>query len=191
MLAQICLGSPHVFHESISFDLQTRILQLMSTMLAAASPAEISRYEEKEGLVWGTFLPYMQFLYNPLTIADGREETGDNVDGIRRDLHLYSCNVLLHGLENALGRDIHFQILVREKLLDYSMCLPSVLPVDCRERARSLVNELSKHKQLQPPALCTLTKARMAKAFCGLQAVMEMHSIREFVHKYLSGDTSR
>ena len=170
----------------------------MSTMLEATSPAEISQYEEKEGLVWGTFLPYLRFLYNPTTVIDrGRsvENSEDNImktrslisQRILADLHILCCKVLLHGLENALGREIHFQILVKEGLLDYSTCLPAVLPQECKPRARSFVKELGKHRQLQPASLCTLAKAHLAKSFCGLKAVMDMHSIGEFVHNCLSG----
>lgn len=164
-------------------------------MLETASPAEISRYEEKEGLVWGTFLPYLRFLYNSSTMVDKSidEKRSDSaaVDDnkekdLRGDLYVHCCNVLLHGLENALSRDIHFQILLKEGLLDYSMCLSAVLPQACRFRARALVSELAKHRQLEPPSLSTIARAHIAKKFCGLQAVMEMHSIREFVYRCLS-----
>ena len=166
----------------------------MSAVLAAASPAEISRYEEKEGLVWGTFLPYMRFLYTPTTMFDkpaknrsnAEFDTADPEDTFRTDLHIHCCNILLYGLENALGREIHFQILVREGLLDYSMCLPAILPQECKPRARSLVNELGRRRQLQPASLCTLAKAHIAKSFCGLETVMKMHSIGELVHNCFS-----
>ena len=82
--------------------------------------------------------------------------------------------------------DHHLEVLLKEGLLGYTMCLPAVLPVECQPRARSLVNELGKHRQLQPPSLCTLAKAHIAKTFCGLQPVMEMKSIGEFLHKYFS-----
>ena len=147
----------------------------MSDMLESASPAEIREYEEKEELVWGTFLPYLQYLYKPSPIKDS----------ITEDLCITSCNVLLHFLENALSRELHLEVFVKEGLLDYTMCLPAVLPVEYQPRARSLVNELGKHRQLQPPSLCTLAKAHIAKTFCGLRPVMEMNSIGEFVHKFL------
>ena len=190
MLAQIGLGSPNLLYDSIPLPLLQQVLSLMSAMLEAASPAEIRVYEEKEGLVWGTFLPYIRFLYNPPSMGVSKEATTETseengVKDIRTKLHLHCCNVLLHGMENALGRDLHFQILVNEGLLDYSICLPAVLPQECQPRARSLVNELGKHRQLQPPSLCTLAKAHIARTFCGLQAVMEIHSIGEFVHKCL------
>lgn len=166
----------------------------MSTVLEAASPAEISQYEEKEGLVWGTFLPYMRFLYTPTAVFDKPAKNRSNTeidtvareDTFRTDLHILCCNILLYGLENALEREIHFQILVREGLLDYSMCLPAILPQECKPRARSLVSELRRHRQLQPVSLCTLAKAHIAKSFCGLETVMEMHSIGELVHNCFS-----
>ena len=103
-------------------------------------------------------------------------------------LYIDCCNVLLYGLETVLGgyASHHLEILVKEGLLDYTMCLPAVLPGECQPRARSLVNELGKHRQPQPPSLCTLAKAHIAKAFCGLQPVMEMNSVGEFVYKHFS-----
>jgi hypothetical protein len=152
----------------------------MSDTLEAASPTEIRQYEEKVMIVWPTVLPYFQYLYKPSTI----NPTSDDGDSDKTTLYISCCNVLLHGLENALGREVHLEILVKEGLLDYTMCLPAVLPGECQPRARSLVNELGKHRQLQPPSLCTLAKAHIAKTFCGLQPVMEMESIGEFLLLY-------
>ena len=186
-LAQIGLGSPNLYC-SIPLRLQQQILDLMSDLLETVPPADIRCYEEKVTMAWGTFLPYMHFLYKPATSTDQdtKEKSEFNdAEELRYNLHITCCNVLLHGLENALGRELHLEVLLKEGLLDYTMCLPAVLPVECQPRARSLVNELGKHRQLQPPSLCTLAKAHIAKTFCGLQPVMEMNSIGEFVHKYL------
>ena len=157
----------------------------MSDTLEAASPAEIRQYEEKEKFEWGTFLPYLQYLYKP-TVEAIRVEHSNDCEDIRVKLYINCCSILLHGLENALGRELHLKVLLREGLLDYTMCLPAVLPGECQPRARSLVNELSKYRKLQPPSLCTLAKAHLAKVFCGLQAVMEMNSLGDFVQKYFS-----
>ena len=150
----------------------------MSDFLETGIPAEIRHYEEQEmESAWDTFLPYIRFLYTP--------SASKMLSAAETNLHFHCCiNVLLHGLENALGRDLHLEILIKEGLLDYTMCLPAVLPGECQPRARSLVNELGRHRQLQPPSLCTLAKAHIAKTFCGLQAVMEMSSIGEFVHEF-------
>ena len=152
----------------------------MSDVLESASPAEIRRYEEKEDFTWGMFLPYLLYLYTSSNLKNIAAEEADSY----LKLHISCCNILLHLLENTLGRRLHMEVLVKEGLLDYTICLPAVLPGECQPRARSLVNELGKHRQLQPPSLCTLAKAHVAKAFCGLQPVMEMNSIGEFVYKH-------
>jgi hypothetical protein len=159
------------------------MLDLMSSLLETVPPADLRRYEEKVRVVWGTFLPFIQFLYQPVT-KKGLELSDRVSNEMRHNVHIHCCNVLLHGLENALGRQLHLEILVKEGLLAYILCLPAVLPGECQPRARSLVNELGKHRQLQPPSLCTLAKAHIAKTFCGLQPVMEMNSIREFLHNF-------
>ena len=159
----------------------------MSNLLETVPPADLRRYEEKVRVVWGTFLPFVQFLYKPATnIKQDTKKSVEfnNTDDQRCNVHIYCCNVLLHGLENTLGRQLHLEVLLNEGLLDYTMCLPAVLPEECQPRARSLVNELGKHRQLQPPSLCTLAKAHIAKTFCGLQPVMEMNSIGDFLHNF-------
>ena len=183
-LAQVGLGSPHLMFDSIPPHLLHQILYLMSDMLEATSPAEIRQYEEKVEIVWCTFLPYLRCLYKPSAVEEAK--TTNSVGDIRSNLHISWCNALLHFLENALGRELHLEFLFKEGLLDYTMCLPAVLPGECQPRARSLVNELGKHRQLQPPSLCTLAKAHIAKTFCGLQPVMEMNSIGEFLHNIYS-----
>ena len=179
-MAQIGLGSPHLLLESIPPRLLQQILDLISDVLDATSPAEIRQHDSA---LWGTLLPFLRYLYKPPTIAAENSEIGRD-NNIECKLYISCCNVLLCGLENALGKDIHLEVLVKEGLLDYTMCLPAVLPGECQPRARSLVNELGKHRQLQPPNLCTLAKAHIAKTFCGLQPVMEMNSIGEFLHLY-------
>ena len=148
-LAQIELGSPDLYG-SIPLHLQQQILGIMSELIETVPPAEIRQYEEKVTMVWGTFLPYMQFLYKPSKyVGNDTKKTSEfsNADNLRSKLHIICCNVLLHGLENALGRKVHLEILVKEGLLDYTMCLPAVLPGECQPRARSLVNELGKHRE--------------------------------------------
>ena len=190
-MAQIGLGSPYLLLDHIPLHLLQQILDLMSDTVSTVSPPELRKYEEEESLDWGTFRPFFKYLYKPSPIevvnCNTKEASVDVGDKsmIRNKLHISCCNILLHGLENALGRELHLEILVKEGLLAYTMCLPAVLPGECQPRARSLVNELGKHRQLQPPSLCTLAKAHIAKTFCGLQPVMEMKSIGEFLHKYI------
>ena len=184
VLAQVGLGSPHLLFDFIPPPVLHQVFHLRLDILGDASPAEIRKYEEETGLDWGTFLPYLQYLYKPIVNVTAENfAEGD----IRTDLHISCYNVLLYVLENTLGREVHLEVLLKEGLLDYTICLPAVLPGECQPRARCLVNELGKHRQLQPPTLCTLAKAHIAKTFCGLQPVMEMNSIAEFIYKYFPG----
>ena len=177
-LAQIGLGSPHRLFDSTPPHLLQQILNLISEVLGALSPTQMRQYEEDEGWISNRFHPYLQYLYEPSPIKSSNDRD------VKANLLSGCCNILLHRLESALSREVHLEILIKEGLLDYTMCLPAVLPGECQPRARSLVNELGKHRQLQPPSLCTLAKAHIAKTFCGLQPVMEMKSIGEFLHLY-------
>ena len=183
MLAQLGLGSPHLLLDSIPTHLLQQILGLMSDVLEAALPAEICQCDDSW---WETFLPYLRYLYKPSTVESVPRPAETSDGGDKTKFYICCCNVLLYGLEAVFGRfvDQHLEVLVKEGLVDYTMCLPAVLPGECKPRARSLVNELGKHRQLQPPSLCTLAKAHIAKTFCGLQPVMEMNSIGEFLSKY-------
>ena len=104
-----------------------------------------------------------------------------------------------YGLENALGREIHLEIPVKEGLLDYTMCLPAVLPGESQPKARSLVNELGKHRH-GARVLCTskvsmitiLTKdshpcfLRSVKHFLGVEDVADQTLARIFNSKLSS-----
>ena len=184
VLAQVGLGSPHLLFDSIPPHLLQQTLRLLSDILETASPAEIRQHDK---ILWGTFLPYLRYLYKPSVIIESVAAVAQGGD-TRTYLYITCCNVLLYGLETVLGGyvDHHLEILVKEGLFDYTVCLPAVLPGECQPRARSLVSELGKHRQLQPPSLCTLAKAHIAGTFCGLQPVMEMNSIGQFVYKYFS-----
>ena len=152
---------------------------MMQYVLTFSTPQEICHYEEDEGLVWGTFLPYFRCLYAPI------EQLSNDIDHVHRktikDLNVCSCKILLHALENALGRELHRTILHEENLLGYLGCLPNIVDTESKSKAESLVSEMSKYTQLQPPSLCTLVKAKLAKSDYGLQAVMDMTSIAELV----------
>lgn len=167
IFAQIILASPSV----ISKVYHAQIFALMGKVLQGVKAWEVRQYEEKEGLVWGAFMPYMKFLYLPIKPTAGN---------VAPELQLFCLNIILHALENALGRTIHIDILVKEGLLDYIICIPWHLPVMIRDSARAVIAELSKHLQIQPPKLSILAKAMLAKNFFGLGAVMSS-SIAEIV----------
>eukprot|EP00731_Ephydatia_muelleri_P001982 Em0001g1982a len=64
---------------------------------------------------------------------------------------------------------------VDQGLMDYVICLPSVLPVGSRaqQRAKDLVTMLGKEMHLQPPSLNTMARARLAATHFGLDRVLK------------------
>ena len=123
VLAQIGLGSPHLLFDYIQPHLMQQILKQMSDMLEATSPAEIRQYDS---LLWSTFLPFWRYLYKPsrMNIVTAKSLVSDGED-IKTKLYINYCNVLLYGLETVFGRyvDQHLEVLIKEGLLDFTMCL--------------------------------------------------------------------
>lgn len=174
VLAQMVLGSSNYLTD-FSESLLEKIIALMESV-CAYSPADIRAYELKEGLVWGTFLPYMRYLYDPVRMPSVPEQS---VLDLISKLHCLSTNILLHALQNALGRDIHVDILVKESLLDYVITLSWYVPESCIDIARNVLKEVGKLTVIKPPSLCSLAKAKLAKESTGLKKVIEMRSVSD------------
>eukprot|EP00731_Ephydatia_muelleri_P001955 Em0001g1955a len=65
--------------------------------------------------------------------------------------------------------------MVDQGLMDYVVCLPSVLPAGSRaqKRAKDLVAMLGKEMHLQPPSLNTMARAKLAATHFGLDRVLK------------------
>jgi len=163
------LGTPGC----ISVEFVPVIKALMIFVIDSVDPVKLRQYEEKEGLIWGTFIPYLNHLYNPPP-SSGTE------------LWNLSINILLHILINTLGRKLHVEYLCKEGLLDYTVNLPSVVPVECQALAREVVCELGRHVALQPPSLSTLARAKLAKLCFGLETMRAVSSVTQFVYSLCS-----
>ena len=168
VIAQMSLGtSEHVF--LLWESLLIKIMSLMESV-CAVDPVDVRAYEIKEGLVWGTFLPYITYLYDPKRLLSSE---------LLVKLHQLSTSVLLHALKNALGRDAHVKILLDEGLLEYVVALPWHVPESCRTLAMGIRKEVSKFVQIRPPSLCSLAKAKLAKSSTGLKRVLDMRSVSD------------
>ena len=164
ILAQIALASPHLFPG----DLLPQVVAIMEKILHTAPPSVVRKYEEQEGLLWGTFLPYIKLLYLPDTSRSD-------------EVHVCSVNILVHALQNALGRPIHRDVLIKEGLLEYVICLPWHVPQLSRENAKAMIMELAGYIQLQPPSLCILAKTKLAKMNFGLEKLLSVSSVAEIL----------
>lgn len=140
-----------------------------------SNPVDIRTYEIEEGLIWGTFLPYMRYLYSPgINLTDG-----GGVSELITKIYQSSVSVMLHSLHNALGREVHVKILIEEGLLDYLVALPWNVASSSSDMARNMLKDVGKLTPIKPPSLCSLAKAKLAKVTMGLRKVMEMKSVSD------------
>lgn len=173
VIAQMILGSSQ-YLLSFSESLLTEVQELMERV-CKCNPSDIRAYEIEEGLIWGTFLPYMGYLYSPSIVPDCSEPLSKLIT----ELQQLSVRVLIHSLHSALGREDHLKILIEEGLLDYFVSLPWYVPNCCTDVARNMIKDISKQTQLKPPALCSLAKAKLAKDVMGLKKVLNVRSVSD------------
>ena len=88
---------------------------------------------------------------------------------------------------SLLTRKNDYKVLIKEDLLDYVTCLPWHTSGSVQERAKELVTTFKQATDvnIQPPSLLNMTKATVAKLYCGLDNVLE-HSVPELVWELLN-----
>lgn len=160
------------FLGTFSGPLLTEIRVLLEEV-CESDPVAVRTYEIKEGLIWGTFLPYMGYLYRPRRL--GVERHGS----LTEELQLLSVKVLLCSLHNALGREDHIKILIEEGLLDYVVSLLWHVPTSCIDVTRNMIKDIGKLTVVKPPSLCSIAKAKLARDVIGLKKVLNMKSMSD------------
>lgn len=140
------------------------IHKYLTKFMDTADYMELRRAEEDEQYIWATFLPYVKLLYQPV-----HPQTD-----LQCEISERSREVALVALQNMLGQENHRNFLKQEGLLEYTTCLPWHLEGGAKERARELVRMVSSYADVcvQPPSLLTMSKAVVAKCFCGLEKVL-------------------
>lgn len=150
----------------------------MEEFLKKATHQDLMEGEVKQWYVWSTFLPYIKLVYLP-------ESSPSPSCEVTRQLHMLSLRTVLLSLQNMLGRDNHREVLFKEGLEDYVMCMPAYVPEILRGQAKKLVEIAVGWRTLQqPPKLVNLVKAKLAKMHFGLQRVVEM-TVGEIVSETL------
>ena len=88
---------------------------------------------------------------------------------------------------SLLTKQNDLKVLIKEDLLDYVTCLPWHTSGSVQQRAKELVTTLQQATDvnIQPPSLLNMTKATVAKLYCGLDKVLE-HSVPELVWELLN-----
>ena len=170
MFAQLALVSPHLvpshFIRTIKRDMSRFVFA--NTL----SPEAIGVYEDRNGFAWATLLPYVTLLYLPQHSGQHSVSSCQQL----RELTQASEKIILFFLHSKMSREYAHDILVKEGLMDYVTALPWHVSKESRTLAKSVVSELHSHVRLQPPKLCSIVQAKLARLHFGLERVVSCHS---------------
>ena len=111
------------------------------------------------------FIPYVKLAYIPNAPQAENTSVGE--------LQLVSLRLAIFALQNMLSRRDHRQILLKEGLVDFVICMPQYVPPSSRPQAEELVVS-SPDIPEGPPNLLNLVKARLAKMHFGLEQVLSL-----------------
>ena len=163
-LIQVCLFSP----QCISSDHYEIITRKIDSFLQANSYEKIREAEISLENTCSTFIPYVKLAYIPTAPQAERSSVGK--------LQLVSLQLAIFSLQNWLGREIHRQILLKEGLLDFVVCMPQYVLPSLRPQAEELVQMVVSSPDIPegPPKLLNLVRARLAKMQFGLEQVLSL-----------------
>ena len=143
----------------------------MKDMLQEKTYQKIIQYQEEEvEYYFFLFQPFVNVLYRPAYSILPELQT--------------ICQELI--IVSLLIRKKDYEILIKEGLLDYFTCLPWHTSGSVQERAKELFTMIQQaiDVNVQPPSLLNMTKATVAKYYCGLDKVLEL-SVPELVRELL------
>ena len=169
MFAQLALASPHLLLSQFI----DSVLDLMNRFLSETRPEVIRIYEQEQECVWATLLPYVKLFYIPHPLQNLEAVVSD------RKIQKLQCSserMVLFFLHSKMSRQYSCEILVKEGLVDYVTALPWHVSVESKESAESVVSELGCHMKLEPPRLCSIVQAKLAKMHFGLERVVASDS---------------
>ena len=167
-------------HSIVSFDKnEAQILAAMSGFLQTSSADQIRNVEMSHNFLWMLFRPFVCQLY----VVTPKHPSG----GVA--LREKSLEMAILTLENTMGQEFHRRVLAREGLIDFVTCLPWHTTEHAQQRAFQLLRIIQQAPEvhLQPPSLLNITRATVAKEFCGLRKVLTL-SLSDLISE-LTGDT--
>lgn len=169
LFAQIALTSPDLLPSQFIH----MVLDNMNKFLSETQPEVIKTYEQEQDCLWATLLPYIKLFY----VAESSQNSQDKpfceeMEELRRT----SEKMILFFLHSKMSRKYCLVILIKEGLVDYVTALPWHVSVKSRLLAETVVSELSYHMKLQPPSLCSIVQAKLARMHFGLERVVTCDS---------------
>ena len=148
----------------------------MAETLLTTTYQEIVVCEEELGYVWYTILPNITILYRPFI----------NIHAQLKILQTSCQELMALSLCIILSRKNNFEVLIKEDLLDYVICLSWHTSGSVQQRAKELVTMIQQASDvsIQPPSLLNITKATVAKYYCGLDKILQL-SVPELVWEFI------
>ena len=149
------------------------VADLMKIFLDEYNYSEIRTHEDEVGFEWSNYLPYLRVTCFPYDSRKSVLACGS--DPRYRALQMMCVETCVLSLHVNMCKEKDRKAIVEQGLMDYVICLPSVLPAKSRaqQRAKDLVAMLGKEMNLQPPSLNTMTRARLAVTHFGLDKVLK------------------
>ena len=150
-----------------------QVADLMKSFLDKHNYRELRTLEAEVGFAWNKYLPHMRVTCFPYDSRKSVLACGS--DPRYRALQMMCVETCVLSLQVSMCEERERKMIVQQGLMDYVICLSSVLPAKSRaqRRAKDLVAMLGKEMNLQPPSLNTMTRARLAVTHFGLDKVLK------------------
>ena len=153
-------------------------LRSMMNEVSTCNSEDIRIYERQNGFEWDSFLS-LQYLYEPK-----HQPTSKSTSSVILQLSKLATDILLLSFETTIWKVEHVEVLVEQDLLEYLIMLPWSVPLCSRERARTVVTNVAKIRQIQPPSLSSISKAKLAKMKWGLKKLRDIKSISYLMSQF-------
>ena len=150
-----------------------QVADLMKSFLDKYNYREIRIHEAELGFTWNKYLPYMRVACFPYDSRKSVLACGSDPRYRALQMMCVETSVLSLQVNTCIERERNR--MMEQGLMDYVICLPSVLPAKSRaqQRAKDLVAMLGKDMHLQPPSLNAMARARLAVTHFGLEKVLK------------------
>ena len=158
-----------VTDEGFSYFLE-EILSFMQRFLREYTYEEVREAEKMTGFFWTTYKPFVNLIY--FNYEQHLDSDLVKEKPLVKDLYLTSICAGIFSLKNMCLSDQMQDILEKEKLTDFLLCLPWYVPNDLKVDARMMVQLMSEKVKPNPPMLMNIVKARLATLYMPLDEVM-------------------
>lgn len=167
----VSVSQDHLPHTS-----RDRISVFMDDFLQTADYKEVRKHEVLNGYIWSTLVPFIKLVYLPHGKEPGHETRLTKLQELCIEAGVFSLQNMLSGEEGKA-------VLVEEGLTEYVTCMPWHIPKGsvAQGRARDLVAQQCQKLQPQPPRLASLTRAKLAVMYFGLERVLRVVSVQQLM----------